>query len=216
MSDVGKLLRRTRRRIVGAARAEDRLTFAKLIREHLQVDEGSVDVVQESWPMYDHVNVQAGLDAWLGESRRGHELVGVVNFHHRDFGLSELMRAAAPHDVYGPTPGNVARLNLACGPSGEVRPCVVCGVYLVGEGDRRAALLFRMGEADRGRPSSTLEIAADDPEFATAIAADIRELALKHNVYRRQVVSFSHISISSAACCCTALPASARRTRCGT
>jgi len=191
LSDVGKLVRRTRRRIVGAARAEDRVTFRKLLMDHLGTEPESLDVVQESWPGYDHVNVQAGLDAWLQEPGRGHRLVGVLNHRHREFGLSELMRSAPP-EFHGPAPGNVARLNLPAGPAGELRACVVCAVYLVTEGEHRAVLLFRKGERDMGQSSTTVEIASEEPGFAARIATEVRQLGLEHNVYRRQVVSFNH------------------------
>ena len=92
----------------------------------------------------------------------------------------------------GIAPANVARLNLPVGPSGEVRACVVCAVYLVTEGDRRAVLLLRIGESDMGHSASRLEIAAEDPDFAARIAVEVRESALEHNIYRRQVVSFGH------------------------
>jgi len=104
ISDVGKLTRRARRRIVGVARAEDRVTFRTLIVEHLEIEPESLDVVQEGWPAYDHVNVQAGVDAWLQEPGRDHELVGVVNHRHREFDLSELMRSG-PTEHHGPAPG---------------------------------------------------------------------------------------------------------------
>src|SRR5690349_16046603 len=77
LSDVGKLARRARRKVVGAARADDQATFARLIGEHLGGQAESLDVVEETWPVYDHVNVQAGLDAWLAEPGRVHQLVGV-------------------------------------------------------------------------------------------------------------------------------------------
>ena len=137
------------------------------------------------------MNVQAGLDAWLAGPNRQHQVVGMLNFRHREFGLSELMSQSSRHD-HGLTPGNVARVNLPAGPDGEVRGCVLCAVYLVTDGADRAALLFRMGRADMGQPNSSLEIAATSPELGVALAADIRRLALEHNVYRGQVVSFGH------------------------
>ncbi|MFZ5846986.1 MAG: AAA family ATPase [Actinomycetota bacterium] len=192
LSDVGKLARRARRRIVGAARADERATFHKLIVEHLGVDPSGIDVVQESWPTYDHVNVQAGLDAWLAGPGRDHRLVGVGNIRHREFGLSDLMRSDFGRDPHGPAPGNVERVNLASGPDGEVRPCVVAGLYLVEEGGRRAVLLFRRGRAEMGESSSSLQIASADAELAVRIAAEVRRLAVVHNVYRGQLVSFTH------------------------
>jgi hypothetical protein len=66
LSDVGKLTRGVRRRAVGAARADDRPTFPKLLAAHLEVPLDDLEVVEESWPPYELVNVQTGLDAWLG------------------------------------------------------------------------------------------------------------------------------------------------------
>jgi ATPase family protein associated with various cellular activities (AAA) len=190
LSDVRKLVHRTQRRIVGAAREGDRVTFARLISDHLGMERSSVDVVEETWPSYDHVNVQVGLDAWLERPGREHTLIGVANFRHREFDLSDLMRSSEPGHYGGLTPGNVARLNLPVGPSGQVRACVVCAVYLVEEGDRRAVLLLRIGRSDMGEQATRLEIAADAPDFAARIAAEVRASALEHNIYRGQVVSF--------------------------
>ncbi len=66
LSDVGKLARGVRRRVVGAARADDRPTFPQLLAAHLEVPLDDLEVVEESWPPYELVNVQTGLDAWLG------------------------------------------------------------------------------------------------------------------------------------------------------
>ena len=154
LADVAKLARRARRLVVGVARAEDRLTFPRLIREHLGTDASTLDVVEETWPSYEHVNVQVGLDAWLAEAGRSHVLVGVTNFRHREFDLSELMRSTEPAYHHGLAPGSVARLNLPTGPDGEVLACVVCAVYLVREGDQRAVLLVRIGRSDMGESAS--------------------------------------------------------------
>lgn len=75
---MGKLARRTRRRIVSAARADDRPTFTKLLTAHLGRLAG-LEVVEESWPAYEHVNVQVALDQWLEDEGRDHELVGMAN-----------------------------------------------------------------------------------------------------------------------------------------
>ena len=191
LSDVGKLARRVRRGIVGAARVEDRVTFGKLLAAHLDVDVTDLGVVEEAWPSYDHVNVQAALDAWLAQAGRTHQLIGVVNFRHTVFGLSELLRSQGrPEFDGGPGLGNVSRVNLASGPDGQVRACVRCGLYLVDDGDGRAALLIRGAEPDAGMSSVMLQVVADHADVAARIAAEIRELAVVHNVYRGQVVSF--------------------------
>ena len=47
LSDVGGLARRYRRRVSGAARAADRLTFAAIISEHLGVPLAGTEVVED-------------------------------------------------------------------------------------------------------------------------------------------------------------------------
>lgn len=187
LADVRKLARRAVRKVVGVARLEDQVGFGTLIAEHLGGTETTeLEIVGETWPAYDLVNVQAGLDAWLSEPGREHRLVGLVNYRHRDFGLSELLG----QDRHGFVPGNVSRVNMPSGPGGQVRPCVRCGVYLVTEGERRAALLLRAAEPDSGISTVSVQVAANDPSYAAAVAARLRELAVVHNVYRGHVVSF--------------------------
>ncbi len=112
LSDVGKLGRLAQRVIVRTARLDDRPTFPKLLAAHLQTGLDDVEVVEESWPPYDLVNVQVGLDAFLAADGVRHELVGMRNHRHREFGLTDLLRPSE-HEAYGPHPGNVAWTQLA-------------------------------------------------------------------------------------------------------
>lgn len=188
LSDVGKLARRFRRRIVGAARAGDRPTFTTMLADHLGGAIEDLDVVEESWPAYDHVNVQVGLEAWLADPRRTHQLVGMANYRHRQFGLGDLLRP--PADPFGPSPGNVSWASLASGPDGEVRRAVSAGIYLVTDGDTRAAVLLMAAEPESGMGSTRLHVVAGTPEAAAEIASEIRRLSVELNVFRGQVISF--------------------------
>jgi hypothetical protein len=80
IADVGRLVRRGLRAVVGAARAEVRPTLSRILAEHLGTGATGLDVIEETWPGYDHVNVQSGLDAWLAEPVRTWQLVGVAGF----------------------------------------------------------------------------------------------------------------------------------------
>lgn len=187
-ADVGKLLRRGVRAVLGAARAEDRVTLASVLIRHLG-DQVTSEVVEEDWPGYQHVNVQAGLDAWFAGGGRRYELVGVVGFQHRPFGLGELL-VPAGHDPFGPQPGSPATVNRACGPDGAVRPCLRCGIYLTTDGDIPIALLLRGPESESGLPQVSLQVVSTDKQAALRAAREIREAALAHNVFRGQVLSF--------------------------
>jgi ATPase family associated with various cellular activities (AAA) len=201
LSDLAKLARRTRRRVVRRARAEDKPTFAVLIDEHLGVPLEGVEVVEESWPSYELVNVQVGLDAWLDETDaagvpvRSHTLVGMTRYRHRVFGLSDLLQRHDHYDdddedYYGPTPGNVSWVNLASGPDGQVQRAVRAGVYLVTEGEVRSAILVLAADPESDLGAAQVHVVANQAGAAGTIAAELRRLALVHNVFRGQVISF--------------------------
>ena len=50
LADVGRLVRRGVRAVVGAARAGERETLGGLLQGHLREVASDLDVVQESWP----------------------------------------------------------------------------------------------------------------------------------------------------------------------
>jgi hypothetical protein len=190
LADVGRLVRRGLRVVLGAARAEDRPRLSRILAEHLGAEAGSLDVVEETWPGYDHVNVQAGLDAWLADPGRTSELVGVASFQGVMFGLADLLAGGRQEDMHGLRPGNPSSVNLACGPDGAVRPCIRCGMYLVVEGDTRTAVLLRGAAPEYGQDHVSVQVMSTDPAAAPRAAAEIRAAALAHNVFRGQVLSF--------------------------
>ena len=121
LADVSRLARRLVRRAVRAARAEDD-AIRRRILEHLGADADRAPVVSGSWPSYDHVNVQAGLNAWLAAEGHQHELEGLagVRYRHMMFGLNDLMQ---PGMHMGPLGlGGVAYTAREAGPGGEVLP----------------------------------------------------------------------------------------------
>ncbi|MGY2004496.1 AAA family ATPase [Blastococcus sp. SYSU DS1024] len=190
LADVGRLARRGVRAMVGAARAGERPQLSRVLAAHLGDAAEGLDVVEETWPGYDHVNVQAGVDAWLTGPGRTHELVGVAGFQHTHFGLGDLLGPDGEHP-HGPRPGNPATVNLACGPDGEVRACQRCAVYLVTDPDgSRAALLLRGAAPEYGVPQVSVQLVGTDPAGVARAAAEIRAASIEHNVFRGQVLSF--------------------------
>src|SRR4051794_14495353 len=79
-ADLVRLGRRALRSIVRTARADLAPTLTRRLLDHLGPGATGAAVVQEQWRAYDHVNVQAGLDAWLAEPGREHEVVGIARF----------------------------------------------------------------------------------------------------------------------------------------
>ncbi|MCW2700283.1 MAG: ATPase [Blastococcus sp.] len=189
-ADLGRLARRGVRAVVGAARAEERPRLSRILAEHLGPDAGGYDVVEETWPAYDHVNVQAGMDAWLADPGRSWELVGVVSQHGQPVELAQLLTQEGQSDPYGPRPGNAASVNVACGPDGQVRPCVRCALYLVTEEGARTAVLVRAPMPQYGHEGVSVQVVSTTEDRAPRASAEIRAAALEHNVFRGQVLSF--------------------------
>ena len=103
------------------------------------------------------------------------------------FGLADLCQ---PGMDSGMALAGVPVSEQPSGPDGAIRSCVQCGLYLVSDGELRIVLLLRGSDSRGPQPDVTLEIAATDPAVARCALAEIRELSLRHSVYRHQVVSF--------------------------
>ena len=190
LADAVRLFRRAARGLVRAARVDEVATLSSVLRAHLGPEAPALVVVEDAWPSYEHVNVQTALNAWLDEPGVEHRTVGVIGFQHRQFGLAELLADGGGHDPFGPRPGNVARVQVATGPDGQVLPCVQCAVILVEAGARRAALLVRAADPSSGQPLVTVQIVSTDPAHAAEVTRRLRDLAVERNVFRGQVLSF--------------------------
>lgn len=186
-TDVFRLARRLLRKVAQAARALDE-PVQQLLAGHLGPNAAALGVVSGSWQGYDHVNLQAGLDAWLAGRGRARTLVGLTGYRQSGFGLADLLQPGADHLGIGV--GSVATTALPAGPAGQTRACVQCGIYLVTDGDTRFAVLLR-GPGDSGSgDQAILEVACADQVAAQRVVDEVRRLAIAHNVFRGQVIAF--------------------------
>ena len=190
LADLRRYGRRVVRRFVAKARADERPTFARIIEAHLGASTRGLPLVEERWPAYEHVNVQAALDVWLADDARSCETIGMTNYRHRGpFGLSDLL--GPDNDMHhGPRPGNLSTVSLPSGPAGKTTECLRAAVFLVTQGEDRVALLYRGSDPESDMMGVTVEAVATRPGFAAEVTESLRALALEHNVYRGHVVSF--------------------------
>jgi hypothetical protein len=190
LADVGRLARRFLTRAVEAARAKDR-PLRRVLLDHLGPDAAMLPTASGTWPTWDHVNVQVGLDAWLAAApARRHEIVGIGGgmSRHMDVSITDFV------DVGGNVPGSAGAIGVMteavpCGPGGQLRACVVNGIYLVSDGDDRLAIMVR--PVSRGpRAEVVLQVAGPTAAAAEATLDSIRQLALSGSVFRGQVLTF--------------------------
>ena len=187
LADIGRLARRAMQRTVAVARAEEE-SIGRLLASHLGTADTTPPIARGSWPAYDQVNVQTGLDAWLAKPGRSHELVGLTRFRHSDFGLADLLQGSG--QPWHPGVGSVATEALPAGPDGSTIECVQCGIYLITDGEGVAALLVRGPEEHGAIEGVELEVTCSPPGRASEIVGQIRALALRHNVFRGHVIAF--------------------------
>ncbi len=191
LSDVSRYGRYVVRRFVSKARTVDQPDFRSVLTEHLGGPSHEQPVTVEQWPAYEHVNVQGALDVVLDEYGDRARVIGVAGHRHRGpFGIADLLGDDPSYAMHGPRPGHVTRISLPSGPGGESRECLRVAVVLLEDDDDRIAVLFRGPDPESGSSEVTLEIIASRPTSAEELGHRLRELAVEHNVYRGQVVSF--------------------------
>ncbi|HEY9243871.1 MAG TPA: AAA family ATPase, partial [Streptosporangiaceae bacterium] len=175
---------------MAAARVQD-APLRRALLAHLGPQAAAWPVLTASWPAFDQVNVQLGVEAWLAGPGRAHELLGVTGARYWQSGLADLLSDGPPDPLLGsPGVGSVTTEPRPAGPGGITHPCVSCGVYLIEDAGQRFALLLH-GPGD-GSPDEPVrvEVAAASQARAGQLLDELRRLAVMHNVYRGQVISF--------------------------
>ena len=151
--------------------------------------------VSATWPAYEHVNVQVGLDAWLAgdPGGRSHEVYGITGIgfmrHMEIVGVGDFLLASGDSAFRSAGAGGVMTEALPSGPDGQTRACVSYGVYLVHDGGARLAMVLQ--PVSRGpRPEVILQIAGADQAHLDSVQREIRRLTSERSVFRGQVISF--------------------------
>jgi cell division protease FtsH len=169
-----------------AAARDTGSTLRVLLDEHLGRDSQGLPIVRDSYPTFEHVNVQAALDALLSEPGTTHHLDGLLGEHHYHMSFGDLIQYSHPRGI---ALGAVDYVSLADGYA-SARPCVQAGLYLVRGESGPFALLLRGPSENSPRMSVSIEVLAADREEAEAVLATLRRLVLEVSVFRNQVVTF--------------------------
>jgi hypothetical protein len=192
-ADVGRLARRLLNRAVQTARTEDQ-PLRRLLLDHLGPDAAGLPTVSATWPSYEHVNAQLGLEAWLeAGSARTHEVFGItgIGFMRRMeiVGIGDLLQPSNNGPFGSAGFGGVMTVAVPTGPGGQTHPCVSHGIYLVDDGGARLAIVLQ--PVERGpNPEVVVQISGPDQDRVQAVLGEIRTLASERSVFRGQVISF--------------------------
>jgi hypothetical protein len=163
--------------------------IASRVTGHLGCELSDVVAVHERFQIWDHVNVQRGVDAYLAR----HGSAGTW------FGMAAgMMRPNQDllSRITLPMPGPMGRVGsatygtVATGPDADTE-VVTLGVIATTAPGGAPVVIGLRAERDFGPPHGELEILAAERDVASATRTEIGRLSAEHNVFRGQVLSFA-------------------------
>jgi len=178
-ADAGRLARKLVHRAVRTARTED-LPLRRVLLDHLGPDAATLPTVSDTCPLYEQVNLQIGLDAWLAEPGREHEAIGITGvpqMRFNDVTIGDLIQATAGSMYSSAGVGAPVAMNLPCGLDGQTLPCVSNGIYLVRDGAERLAIMFRPSGMGVRHTEMNLQVIGASLRRADTVLREIRTLA---------------------------------------
>jgi len=174
------------------ARTQDQ-PLRRMLLDHLGPDAATLPAISDTFPLYEQVNVQIGLDAWLTEPGREHETIGVTGvaqMRFNDVTIGDLIQATPGSMYFSAGVGAPVAVNMPCGPDGKTMPCVSNGIYLVKEGAERLAIMFRPSGMGVRQTEMNLQVIGGSLRRAETVLREIRALAAERSVFRGQLISF--------------------------
>jgi DNA polymerase III delta prime subunit len=159
------------------------------VTRHLGCELTEVVPVTEQFPIWDHVNVQRGVNAYLAAHGSTGTWFGARGGgHYLDEGLLSLVTMSPQFTMiqFGAASFGTAPV----GPE-ENTEVVTLGLIATAAPDGAPVLVGLHSEQQYSTPRCNLEILAADPAHGTATRDEIGRLIRAHNVFRGQVLSFT-------------------------
>ena len=156
---------------------------------HLGRGLSEVVAVHERFEIWDHVNVYRGVDAYLARHGSAGTWFGMATGMmrpHQDL----LSRLAMPGPTAVGKAGSASYGTVATGPDTDAEVVTLGLIATTAPGGEPVVIGLR-AEREFGPPYGELEILAADRPAASATRTEVARLAVKHNVFRGQVLSFA-------------------------
>ncbi|HEY2440582.1 MAG TPA: ATP-binding protein [Solirubrobacteraceae bacterium] len=170
--------------------------------------DGAVDrsVVTRSLAVFEHVNLQTALDAWVAEPGREVDVRGfVIPPHHGDVSLHQIISGQSLPPLRLTAPPLV---DLPNGP-GTTLACIVLAVLLVSDTHGRYVVLIN-GRGEQHPPTLEVEIAGLAVDVAQRVHAELAELRRRLNVYRGHLLDVEVTPMGGVSLTFAEVPALAR------
>jgi hypothetical protein len=190
-SEFGATFKRFMDQMAAQAPAEQPFFFTK-ISGHLNANPRSLPAVAETFPAFEHPNLQLALDHLRDQAGYSYEMMGVAAPHrgYLAIRLSDLVAEPSPYRGGAIAEGPMQYKNITLG-DGRVLPCIENGLLLISQGEDRIACLVAEG-GHMARGAINVEAMATDQKSSERFLAELRKAMRKHNAYRGRVVSLSY------------------------
>src|SRR4029453_15808877 len=93
-TEFARTFKRFLETVSSLATPEEDAPLRKALEEHLGGDPRQYPVVSDRFAGFEHVNVQAAMDALLEEPGRSHELVGLLGDQHAFMSFAEMVQSS--------------------------------------------------------------------------------------------------------------------------
>jgi Aldo/keto reductase family/ATPase family associated with various cellular activities (AAA) len=144
----------------------------------------------ETFPDWEHANVQRGIDAYLAAHSPAAAWFGISGSHRDRDDVLGLLTGADEVGQY--RPGAVDMVTVATGPD-STAGVVNLGLVATNAPDGDPVILGLTGPGQHGGPmgpAARLDVLAASRPAATAVREEIERLMRQHDIYRGQVLSF--------------------------
>ncbi|TDP96182.1 ATPase family protein associated with various cellular activities (AAA) [Labedaea rhizosphaerae] len=158
------------------------------ITEHVGCALADMPNVSTRFDVWDHVNVDRGVQSYLAQRSPRAEWFGITGVHHTHADLLDMLAQAARSGAY--QLGAVDYATAATGPD-EAAEIVQFGLVRTTAPDGAPVVLALRGPVDYMPDTGcVLRVLAADRDTAAAVRAEIERLVRAHDVYRGQLLSF--------------------------
>ncbi|MDF5755870.1 ATP-binding protein [Spongiactinospora sp. TRM90649] len=159
-----------------------------LVTDHLECELTEVVSVSETFPRWEHANLQQGVDAYLAERSPGAEWTGLTVPDHGHFDyITMLTMAARGWERF--EPGAVDYATASTGPA-QTMEVVARGLVRTHSPGGEPVVLGVRASEEHGPPECRIELLAVSREAAREVRDEVTRLMRLHDVFRGQVLSF--------------------------
>ncbi|GHG38196.1 MULTISPECIES: AAA family ATPase [Amycolatopsis] len=183
-ADLARIIRATADEVASGEGSE----LIGRVTGHLGASLPEVVVVTRNWPMWEHANLQRGVDAYLAEHGTAVDWFGVAGGQRTHEDLIGMLAVARRQGMY--ELGSVDYTTTATGPEDATEAVQLGLVGTHGPRGEPVLLAIRGPNPQWGMEQCRLEVLATSRATATEVRNRVERLMAEHDVLRGQVLAF--------------------------